>query len=153
MPLRRRRGTTPLIARFRSSSSEDGTGDASSLLSIKKLWKRHKHNAVWDFFEEVWMVRNEYAHGATGTSDPRLAAELTEKLLHYKRNASTLLHYGDRSWISQQDGEIDSWSVFRKRDMLRILDSWHRQYLAEQNARDGGQRSLLDFPGFTLSAG
>ena len=99
------------------------------------------------------MVRNEYAHSATGTSDPRLAAELTDKLLHYKRNASTLLHYGDRSWILQQDSEIDSWSVFRKRDMLRILGSWHRQYLAEQSARSEGQRSLLDFPGFTLGDG
>ena len=89
-------------------------------------------------------------HGGIGTTDPRLAPELTDRLLHFKQNTAALLHYGDRSWIMQSDEQIDSWSNRRKRNMLKILDSWHCQYLAEQEAREGGQRSLLDFPGFTF---
>ena len=109
--------------------------------------------AVWGFFEEVWATRNEHLHEGTGTKDPNLAAELTGRLLHYKQNAAALLHYGDRSWIERSNEEIDSWTNLRKRHMLRILDSWHRLYLAEQEARQGGQKCLLDFPGFTFGGG
>ena len=64
--------------------------------------------AVWDFFEEVWKARNEHAYGGAGTTNSELAPELTSKLLHFKRNADTLLHYGDRNWIMQPNDVIGS---------------------------------------------
>ena len=79
--------------------------------------------AVWDFFEDVWRIRNGHLYEGTGTIDPGLTPELTDRLLHYKQNADALLHYGDRNWILQSDQEIGSWTDRGKRGMLKVLDS------------------------------
>ena len=76
---------------------------------------------------------------------------LTEKLINYKRNANTLLHYGDRNQISYSQEEIHAWTNKRKERLLSLLDQWHKRYTIECRTVSKNQEVPANFSGYSAA--
>ena len=104
---------------------------------------------TWRLFERIWETRNNCLHHPSEAQLAHLDSQLTERLINYKRKASTLLHHHDRHHINYREDTITSWEHKRKYRLLKILDGWHQKFKAETNASMKNQKSLLDYAGFT----
>ena len=63
---------------------------------------------MWKFFEEIWENRNNCLHNPSIDSLSRFDAQLSERLIHCKRNRATMLNYSDRHWIKHPEHTIRS---------------------------------------------
>ena len=106
---------------------------------------------TWRLFDILWETRNNCLHDPTGAQLAHLDSQLTERLIHYKRKAGTLLHHHDRHHINYREKTITSWKHKRKYRLLKILDGWHQKFRAETDASMKNQKFLLDYAGYTIS--
>ena len=98
------------------------------------LHARYKHEA-----------RNNILHSSTGYAADAEKEQHFGTLLHYKRNAHSMLHYGDRHHISYPVQEIASWDRKRKKKTVAQLDRLHRQYKQECQLQAEGQKKLTAY--------
>ena len=99
----------------------------------------------WYLFEEIWEARNNILHSSTGYAADAEKEQHFGTLLHYKRNAHSMLHYGDRHHISYPVQEIASWDRKRKKKTVAQLNRLHRQYKQECQLQAEGQKKLTAY--------
>ena len=105
----------------------------------------------WKLFEKVWETRNEKVHDADGVFSKIKSIHLSEELMRFRNNSSTLLHYTDQNQIDYPDEVIHSWTRSKKEKLLTLLKRWHKRFLIEQITKPKGQKALTDFGGYTVA--
>ena len=103
----------------------------------------------WTLFESVWTMRNTILQFKGSIGAKIHNDHLSGQLLHFKHNADSMLHYGDRNQIDYLRAEILSWTRTRKGSLLRLLKRLHKQYQVETLLATKGQKSLTKF-GFNV---
>ena len=104
----------------------------------------------WRFFEKIWAVRNKILHSTDGYAAQAATSEWTRRLLRYKFKQNELLHYCDRHHVDYPVEVILAWNRKRKRNLLRILDKFHKIYLKDIRLEAEGQRKLDDYSEFFI---
>ena len=105
----------------------------------------------WNLFEKVWKTRNDKVHDTDGILSKTKHIHLTEELMRFKQNATTLLHYTDHNMIDYPENIIHSWKRSRKEKMIALLTRWHKRFVIERRTKPKGQKSLTDFFGYTIT--
>ena len=90
-------------------------------------------------------------HDTDGILSKTKHIRLTEELMRFKQNATTLLHYTDHNMIDYPENIIHSWKRSRKEKMIALLTRWHKRFVIERRTKPKGQKSLTDFFGYTIT--
>lgn len=86
---------------------------------------------VWNLFNKLWQARNDILHGSESYEAQVENRHRTEQLLTYRRRRNIFLSPGDRHLIEHLPRDIISWDKFRKKKLLRVLDTCRAQYMKE----------------------
>ena len=99
----------------------------------------------WRLFEQVWKTRNDILHSSDSYTAAAQNALHTRRLLYYRMRQDDLLHYGDRHHIDYPTHVILSWNRKRKKNLLRLLDKFHKIYKQDIRLAAEGQTKLEDY--------
>ena len=103
---------------------------------------------TWSIFEEVWAKRNEILHGANNHTERAEMTTTTRRLLEYKRRSTELLSPHDQIVIAYPELTILNWTMRRKKNELKRLNTLHKAWKRDRQLQIEGQRRLYDFTGW-----